>query len=302
MKVKQYYTTGNRDILQKEWEKPDITHNEIEVKSIFTGVCSSDVSMYKGEFPLLPTEMHGHEGLGKVTKVGNSVFNVVVGDYVATRGEPAYAEYYNAPVGTYVRVPEADPKYILEPVACAINIGRAAKLRERSKVCIIGTGFLAKCLYEYIFSELEIAIDVVGSSNRRFWDYEAEIGGANLLTTPNIEANNYDVVYDLSTNPEHFENIVVNENGTYVIGAEKEGNASTNFSKFLWNNVSIKCPSPRYPHFISCMKQAEEYVKRGIISPDDSWTNRYTSDNIDIAFAENINKQPKMGRSYIKWQ
>ena len=51
MKVKQYYTTGMQDILTKEYNKPDVTHNEIEVKSLYTGVCRSDVSMYKGEFP-----------------------------------------------------------------------------------------------------------------------------------------------------------------------------------------------------------------------------------------------------------
>jgi D-arabinose 1-dehydrogenase-like Zn-dependent alcohol dehydrogenase len=299
MKVKQYYTTGNRDILQKDWDKPDITHNQIEVKSIYTGVCSSDVSMYKGQFPLLPTEMHGHEGLGEVTKIGRSIFHVEVGDIVATRGEPAFAEYYNAPVGTFVRVPEADPKYILEPVACAINLGRAAKLREQSKVCIIGTGFLAKCLYEYIVDELTVKIDVIGRSNSRYWYHEAE---ANLINFIDAPADNYDVVYDLSTKAEHFEQITVNENGTYVVGAEKDSEVSTNFSKFLWNNVTIKCPSPRDPHFISCMKQAEEYVKRGIIMPEDSWTHEYSSDKIDVAFAENINKKPSMGRSYIKWQ
>jgi D-arabinose 1-dehydrogenase-like Zn-dependent alcohol dehydrogenase len=299
MKVKQFYTTGNKDILYKEWEKPSIKHNEIEVKSIFTGVCSSDVSMYKGEFPLLPTEMHGHEGLGEVTKIGNSVFHVKVGDIVATRGEPAFAEYYNAPIGTFVRVPEADPKYILEPVACAINIGRAAKLREKSKVCIIGTGFLAKCLYEYIVDELTVPIDVVGRSNTRYWNNEADM---ELINFSNVHGDNYDVVYDLSTLPDYFEHININPNGYYIIGAEKDGVASTNFSKFLWNNVTIKCPSPRDDHFISCMKQAEEYVKRNIIMPEDSWTHEYSSDKIDVAFAENLNKKPNMGRSYIKWQ
>ena len=229
----------------------------------------------------------------------NSVFHVKVGDIVATRGEPAFAEYYNAPIGTFVRVPEADPKYILEPVACAINIGRAAKLRENSKVCIIGTGFLAKCLYEYIVDELTVPIDVVGRSNTRYWNNEADMG---LINFSNVHGDNYDVVYDLSTLPDYFEHININPNGYYIIGAEKDGVASTNFSKFLWNNVTIKCPSPRDDHFISCMKQAEEYVKRNIIMPEDSWTHEYSSDNIDVAFAENLNKKPNMGRSYIKWQ
>mgnify|MGYP000934237699 CR=1 FL=1 len=35
------------------------------------------------------------EGLGQVIKVGKNVIDTVVGDYVATRGEPAYADKYN---------------------------------------------------------------------------------------------------------------------------------------------------------------------------------------------------------------
>ena len=52
MKVNQYYTTGMNDILRQEYEVPPIEFNEIAVKSVYTGVCSSDVAMYRGEFPL----------------------------------------------------------------------------------------------------------------------------------------------------------------------------------------------------------------------------------------------------------
>ena len=242
--------------------------------------------------------MHGHEGLGQVTSIGTAVFNVQVGDFVATRGEPAFAEYYNAPVGTFVKVPEASPQYILEPVACAINIGRAAKLNQTSKVCIIGTGFLARCLFEYIVDELAVKIDVVGKSNTDYWCDGELKDYLNFKQQPEKE---YDVVYDLSADPKHFENITVKDNGFYIVGAEKSAPASTDFSKFLWNNITIKCPSPRDTHFISCMKQAEEYVKRGIISTEEQWTHEFTSDRIDVAFAENISKKPGMGRSYIKW-
>ena len=145
MKVNQYYTTGMMDILRQEYDVPEHSHNEIAVQSIYTGVCSSDVAMYKGEFPLLPTNMHGHESLGRVLSVGSAVFNIEVGDYVATRGEPAFAERYNAPQGTFVKVPEASPKYIIEPVACAINIAMSVgPIGKNKQVCIIGTGFLGE--------------------------------------------------------------------------------------------------------------------------------------------------------------
>ena len=86
MKVNQYYTTGMNDIHRQEYEVPPIESNEISVKSVYTGVCSSDVAMYMGEFPLLPTNMHGHESLGKVLEIGSGIFNVEVGDWLRLSG------------------------------------------------------------------------------------------------------------------------------------------------------------------------------------------------------------------------
>ena len=41
-------------------------------------------------------KMHGHEGLGQVVvRSGVHDYDIKIGDYVATRGEPAYADYYN---------------------------------------------------------------------------------------------------------------------------------------------------------------------------------------------------------------
>ena len=95
MKVSVLQTTGEGHFKEVEWDKPEPNSNEVEVKSILTGVCRSDIDMMNGDFGPLPIYMQGHEGLGKVTKVGASVMNVKVGDIVATRGEPAYADYYN---------------------------------------------------------------------------------------------------------------------------------------------------------------------------------------------------------------
>ena len=259
-------------------------------------MCSSDVAMYRGEFPLLPTNMHGHESLGRVLSVGSAVFNIEVGDYVATRGEPAFAERYNAPQGTFVKVPEASPKYIIEPVACAINIAMSVgPIGKNKQVCIIGTGFLARVLYQYIKFSLNTNIDVVGRSNMDFWEEQ------NNVITKDRPSREYDIVFDLSSNPSHFENINVKANGHYVVGAEKSKPVSTDFSKFLWNNIKIHCPSPRDNKFIECMRIGVVMVREGSIEVADMWTHSFTDKQVPIAFAENIVKKPNMGRSYIEW-
>ena len=107
MKVKLLHTTGNRDIIELFGISPDPSKDEVEVRAVMTGVCSSDVAMYDGKFTTLPKEIQGHEGLGMVTKVGSLVeanMGIKEGDMVATRGEPGFADYYNAKMGTFVKV------------------------------------------------------------------------------------------------------------------------------------------------------------------------------------------------------
>ena len=101
MKVKLFYTTGKNDIHEIVWDKPEPKDNEIEVRSIYTGICSSDVAMFHGTFTTLSKEIQGHECLGQVTKIGEYVTSnkgVKVRDYVATRGEPGFADYYNCAI------------------------------------------------------------------------------------------------------------------------------------------------------------------------------------------------------------
>ena len=57
--------------------------------------------------------MQGHEGLGKVIEVGKKVDRSIIGSYVATRGESAYADEYNVRDREYVS--SVGEEYILEP-------------------------------------------------------------------------------------------------------------------------------------------------------------------------------------------
>ena len=159
-----------------------------------TGVCRSDIDMMNGDFGPLPLEMQGHEGLGIVTKVGEGITDFAVGDYVATRGEPAYADYYNAADDDCIKVPELSPKYILEPVACALNcieqtdskVGRIG-----GRILILGSGFLAWVIYNALITNpnnLSMEIDVVGNSNRDLW-------ANKLRSEPEGE---YNLIFDLS--------------------------------------------------------------------------------------------------------
>ncbi len=297
MIVKCLQTIGQGKFTEVDYHKPDPNSNEIEVKSLLTGVCRSDIDMMNGDFGPLPLHMQGHEGLGTVTKVGASVMNVKIGDVVATRGEPAYADYYNSRNGEFVVVPEAHPRYIVEPVACGLNLINQAKdqIEKRqgaySRMLILGSGFLAWVAFHTMrLNGYFYHIDVVGSSNKMLW--------GDILQSE-TDAN-YDVVIDLSSRTDVFDKDILRENALVIFGAQKT--VTTDFSKLLWKACTMTFPSPRNPEFIDCMHFAKHWIENGYLEVDSFWTKGYNrTTEWQQAFADGVDRPNGYSRGYIKW-
>ena len=298
MKSRILYTEGTGDFKEKTWDKPDITSNEIEVKALMTGVCRSDIDMMQGTFGPLPLHMQGHEGLGVVTRVGADLLNIKVGDYVATRGEPAYSDYYNAKRNEFVVVPAAEPKYILEPVACGINLINQARdqIQRRqggvSRMLILGSGFLAWVAYHTMrLNGYFYQVDVVGSNNKELW--------GDILQS-DTDAN-YDVVIDLSSKLDVFEKDILRENALIIFGSQKT--VTTDFSNLLWKACTMTFPSPRNPEFIDCMHFAKHWIENGYLEVDSFWTKAYERDTEwQQAFKDGVDRPKGYSRGYISWE
>ena len=300
MKVKCLQTIGQGVFEEVEYDKAEPASYEIEVKAIMTGVCRSDIDMMMGDFGPLPLHMQGHEGIGQVTKIGSNVVSTKVGAYVATRGEPAYADYYNVRMDEYVEIPIAEPKYILEPVACGINLINQAKDQiehrqgrtENTRMLIIGSGFLAWVAYHTMrLNGFIYHIDVLGHSNKELW-------GDKLLSST-IE--NYDVVIDLSGNYEIGTQINLNNNALIIDGVGKAVSKQEAQAQ-LWRAVTTIKPSPRNPKFIDCMHMAKYWIENGYLEVDSFWTKCYNrTTEWEQAFADGVNRPSGYSRGYIKW-
>jgi len=298
MKVRLLHTDGNGSFKEVSWDKPDISDTDIEVKALKTGVCRSDLEMMIGNFGPLPLQMQGHEGLGVVTKVGDLIDNAKVGDYVATRGEPAYADYYNCRHNEYVVVPSDDAKYILEPVACGINVVmqpfEAIKNRSGAdKRCLIlGSGFLAQVAYKSLeLLDLEFeTVDVVGNYNRELW-------GDTLQSEP---VGSYDVVVDLSSRIDVLDAIEYTNEALLVLGVQKQ--LTSDYGNLLWKACTIVFPSPRAECFIDAMVCAEKWITNNSLVVDNFWTRAYNrSMEWQQAFNDGLNRPNGYSRGYIKW-
>ena len=291
-------TKGDGAFYETTYERPQCGDDEISVVSIMTGVCRSDIDMMSGNFGPLPLHMQGHEGLGQVIEIGKNITDVEIGDFVATRGEPAYADEYNVRRTEYVPVPEAHPRYILEPVACGINIVYQAinEIARRHspgrRLVILGSGFLAWVAYNtLLLNHLdEFEITVVGTSNRELW-------GDKLKP---IHKGTYDVVIDLGSRPTVFTDNILNNEALVVFGAQKT--VTTDFSNLLWRACTMIFPSPRTDLFYECMRDAAYWVQNGDINVDSFWTKGYNRDTEwQQAFSDGVNRPHAYSRGYIKW-
>jgi D-arabinose 1-dehydrogenase-like Zn-dependent alcohol dehydrogenase len=290
-------TSGTGEFYETEYEVPTLTPDEICVRSVMTGVCRSDIDMMSGNFGPLPLNMQGHEGLGKVIGVGANIKGVKLGDYVATRGEPAYADIYNVRDREFVVVPEAHPRYILEPVACGINVVHqpireiAERSGPKSRLLILGSGFLAWIAYNTILlNHLEFKITVVGNSNKELW--------GDKLSSDHHGC--FDVIIDLSSKQDVFTMPIVNDMALVVFGAQKQVN--TDFGTLLWKACTMVFPSPRTEGFYQCMVDAEYWVTNGDIEVDSFWTRSYNrTTEWQQAFADGKDRPNGYSRGYIKW-
>lgn len=297
------YTDGKGKFEEIEYNKPDPTSTEIEVKAVMTGVCRSDIAMMQGEFGPLPSYMSGHEGIGEVTRLGGNVAGVKIGDLVATRGEPAYADFYNVKINEWVRIPEANPRYIIEPVACGINLieqdlrAICDRSGPESKCLIIGSGFLAWVAYHTLkLTHVEFAsIEVVGKSNKDMWEPHGV-----LVDKP--QHAEYDVIIDITSGTSVIDDNLLAAGSVWVMACEKKPAITTDFGPLLWKAVTIIMPSPRTKNFIRCMRLAVTWIENEDLVVDRFWTRGYDRDTEwQEAFEDGVNRPAVYSRGYIVW-
>lgn len=319
MKVELLHSYSERNIDNYDWLKPEPTDDEIEVKTVLCGICRSDIGSWNRWENMPYTDADnpngklggfGHEGLGIVTRVGANVDDVKVGEFVATWCDPAFAYYYNVKKGEYAVVPEATPKYILQPTACAINIARRTTRACISlnqtyvpKILLIGTGFMSLVIGQY-YNHFGIKFDIVGSANPDKW----EKLGAKLKTMQEVlDANEqYDAVIDLSSKAANWDIIpkLLKIEGVMCYASTPYSPVTTNFFEQCWNCYSIIMPSPRNSDFGDVMRTTAKLITLGAIDPSEYWTAGYKRNDIYSVyqgFQDGSNRTPEYIRGYLEY-
>jgi D-arabinose 1-dehydrogenase-like Zn-dependent alcohol dehydrogenase len=302
MDTRLFYTDGIGNIHHTTWDKPEPSNNQIEVKSVYTGLCRSDLDMHSGLFQLLPKTIQGHESIGIVTKVGKDISPLTAkeGDFVATRGEPAFADYYNCNNREFVTIPKLSPKYIVEPVACGINVAKNLAVTTASDILILGSGFLSTVVHTMLTRHYGNQIVVVGAANKDYWQKQ---GNVIMQTAEEIKNRGFDYVVDLSDKPEYLNWNVYNNCAKIVLAAEKHPFAKTSFAEMLWKAVEVKFPSPRNDTFYDSMILARDLISEGVLNTETLWTHSYARESeVEAGFSEGLNRPAGYSRGYIEWK
>src|SRR5215218_1326297 len=140
---------GKIDLREIEFREPRV--GEVRVRIEGCGVCASNLPLWEGkpwfEYPLEPGAP-GHEAWGRIDATGAGVLDCVPGDRVAMLSSHAFAEYDFARASEVVHLPasfDALP-FPAEPLGCAMNIFKRARIEPGQTVAIVGIGFLGTLL------------------------------------------------------------------------------------------------------------------------------------------------------------
>ena len=171
--MKAALVTDKEVVSIQEIERPVIKDDEVLIKVAATGVCGSDLHLFKGTHAFRkPPAVLGHELAGDIAEVGPAVKKFRVGDRVTVEphfgcgecefcklelvnicldktapGTPrwigSFVEYFNAPEKTLYKLKDNisyEMGVMIEPLAVAVHSMNRVTVKEKDCVVILGAG------------------------------------------------------------------------------------------------------------------------------------------------------------------
>ena len=194
--MKSLFCSSKEDIRIEEVDIPEIGDNEALIRTIFCGLCITDVAKVVNPEVKKPTKL-GHEVVGIVEKTGKMVSKIKKGDLLAIYHRiPCYICNYcmhgNYSMCKHARETNLDPqgfsefirltdehiKYntfiikdknniknavFTEPAACCIKAIEKMPIKRKDKVMVIGCGTMGMIfirLFKVLYDASVVAIDI----------------------------------------------------------------------------------------------------------------------------------------------
>ncbi|MFP4348421.1 MAG: MDR/zinc-dependent alcohol dehydrogenase-like family protein [Thermodesulfobacteriota bacterium] len=301
---------GPKTIRIRQVPMPVPGPDQVRVRLEGCGLCASNLPVWEGrdwfEYPFDPGAP-GHEGWGRIDRVGKNVSRFQVGDRVAMISAKAYAEYDTADADTVVPLPEKLNQQLFpgEPLGCAMNIFRRSGIEAEQVVGIVGIGFLGAMLTKLATGA---GAKVIAVSRRPFsLSVARECGAAEALSMEDsdkalnrvmeltrekgcdrvIEAVGMQETLDLASR-------MVRVRGRLIIaGYHQDGLRTVDMQSWNWRGLDVINAHERDPAvYCRGIREAAEAVSQKKIDPAPLFTHSFPLDRIGEAF-ETLSKRPE---------
>ncbi len=205
---------GPGDVRFKEVPVPEISSDEVLIRTTYAAVCGTDAHMLDGAFPAKRGIVMGHEASGVVEAVGSRVTHVAPGQpvvaspivvcgsckpcrsgrynicglrrHLGIEADGVYAEFFKLPgYSVYAAPDELDPKEaaLVEPAAVGYHAVCRAAPTPSETVVIIGDGPIGLFILESVVAFGAQRIIVSGHRKRRL-DLARELGADRVVRPP----------------------------------------------------------------------------------------------------------------------
>lgn len=279
---------GRADLQRLELPEPG--PGQVLLRLEGSGVCASSLPLWEGrewfDYPQ-PPGAPGHEGWGRVAALGPGVTGLEQGDRVAALTYRAHAEYDLAAADAVVRLPDqlGDAAVPGEPLGCACNIFKRARIERGQTVAIVGIGFLGALLAQLAshagarviaLSRRPFALDLARRCGAQYTialdDHQKILEQVKALTGGRwcervIEATGLQWPLDLAGE-------MTAERGRLIIaGYHQDGLRQVNLQLWNWRGIDVINAHERDPRaYVDGMQTAVELMIDGVLDPAPLYT------------------------------
>ena len=293
----------------EEVRVPEPGPGQLLVRLEGCGVCGSNLPAWEGrpwfKYPLAPGQL-GHEGWGRIERVGESVSEFQPGQRVAFLSYHGFAEYDLAEADAVVPLPPAldDQPFPGEALGCALNVFRRSAIEPGQTVTIIGIGFLGAVLTNLSAragarviaisrraSALAMAKQCGAAETIPLEDHKFIVDRVRQLTQGRgcsrvIEAVGQPWPLDLAGE-------LTSERGRLVIaGYHQDGKREINLQLWNWRGLDVINAHERETRvYVDGIRAAAESVASGTLNPAPLYSHRFQLNQLGDAL-EHLHTRP----------
>jgi threonine dehydrogenase-like Zn-dependent dehydrogenase len=273
MNVRTIAYLAPKKVEVREVKVEDPGPEQVQVRKVACGICAWDLSTYKiGPQDNPYAAPPGHEGLGRVLKVGKDVKGYAEGDYVVGGG---FQEIENLKLDDAIRVPfkvENPLTWIVEPISCVVNGIERAQIFPGERVVLVGAGYMGLLMVQGLSHHLVgdlIAID--NNAERlalatKFGAKTLQIGKDDAAIEKLVEER-ADVVVELAGAQPALDLSVrlIRNGGNLCIFSWQRGNRTIDCNALHCRGINVLNTSPsNAPNYKRVFKNTLPLIARGV--------------------------------------